>query len=204
MTIKQFFNSFFKSVFGATVIACTIIIALVTTIFISWFIGLLSSILFFLVMLIIGLATNVGITSVIKTHEDETWRTIEEQLVKLEQIVRALKVMRLNDEQLAKLVTQIIFRSEKYIALCRQYKTHEPAVTYDIEQVPELIDALLNELDETSIEARFKLADQHEFPFARDRVLAELERTSRKIEHASLSIAHDILPAEKVERKEYL
>lgn len=204
MTIKEYFKSFFKSAFGAAAIACTILIALFTTIFISWFIGIVSSIFFFLLMLLIGLFTRIGVTSALKTHEAETWMTIEAQLVNLEQVIRTIKVMRLTDEQLSKLVTQIAFRAEKYIAVCKQNKTHEPTVTYEIEQVPELIDALLNELDETAIEARFKLADQHEFPFARDRVLAELERISRKIEHASLSIAHDILPAEKLERKEYL
>lgn len=88
--------------------------------------------------------------------------------------------------------------------ICKKFKTHDPAVSYDIEQVPDLIDALLHEFDESAIEARFKLKDQHDFPFAHDRVLAELERISRRIEHASLSIANELLPPEKVEQKEFL
>lgn len=204
MNLKNFFKLFFKSTFGAATIACTLLITLFITIFISWIIGIVSGLLFFLLIVLLGLFTRIGIHSALKTHEAETWMTIEARLVNLEQTIRTIKVMRINDEELSKIIHQIAFRAEKYVAVCRQNKTYEPAVTYEIEQVPELIDALLNELDETTIEARFKLADQHVFPFARDRVLAELERISRKIEHASLSIAHDSLPAEKLERKEFL
>ncbi|HOT58419.1 MAG TPA: hypothetical protein P5519_04555 [Spirochaetia bacterium] len=204
MTIFQFIKSFFKSPFGALTITFSIVVALVVSLFVSWFIGIVSGFALLVIMVIVGLYTKVGITSAITTHETETWMTVEAQLEKLEQNVRTIKTMRFTDEHLSRLVAQITFRSEKYIAICRQNKTHDPVVTYEIEQVPELIDALLHELDETAIEARFKLDDQHVFPFARDRVLAELEKISRKIEHTSLSIAHDILPAEKVEQKEYL
>ncbi len=204
MTIRGFIKAYFSSPLGTGGLAVSVVSLFVAGFSGSWLLGLLLCGSLFAASTAIGFFTLRGVRTVLRQEESKRWSDTEAELVKIEALVKNLKSLRIADTRLSGIVYQVCMRADKYLAACRKNKTHDPVTSENLEHVPELVDALLSELDETAIEKRFQLEDQHEFPLARDRVCAELERVGRLAEKSALDIDGSLLPSEYVETRETL
>jgi len=98
----------------------------------------------------------------------------------------------------------LVLEAGRFVEDCRRAGTYDPAGVTAIVEAPAIVDAWLREADESSVEKRFGLADEHPFPEAAERCAAALRAKAALVAAGREAATGEIPGADRIAIEEEL
>jgi len=204
MKIREFTKYYLVSPAGAVSLIAALSIGVLAAVRVNLAIGVASGIGALLALLLGALFSGLGSRFAVGEKNRRIWQSQQGQLENVRPAQARLGSMRIADPAIKKLAETAALRLGEYYAACGRQKTHDPKATFAAGECLELLDAYLTELDESSTEKRFDLADGNPFADAKERISAALSERIAILGKSTLDIQGGLSANDRLEIKEQL
>jgi hypothetical protein len=128
----------------------------------------------------------------------------ESRLAAAAEARRRLAALRLTEPEVAAARDLLVLEAGRFVEDCRRAGTYDPEGVEAVVDAPALVDAYLKEVDESSVERRFGLADEHPFPEAAKRTAEALRAKAALVSERRASATGEIPGADRIAIEEEL
>jgi hypothetical protein len=153
---------------------------------------------------LLAFASGLGAKAALKEGERRAWLAASVRLEQARKDARRLASFRIPDPAIKEMAELTALRARAYLDQCVRVRSHEPRANDAIRESVELLDLYLRELDDASIEKRYKLNDDDPFADARERVRAALADKAALLEKYALDLGPGIGREDQMSIKESL
>jgi len=115
-----------------------------------------------------------------------------------------LAALRLAEPEVAAARDLLVLEAGRFVEDCRRAGTYDPEGVEAIVDSLALVDAWLKEADESAVEKRFGLADEHPFPGAAKRIAGALREKAALVSERRASASGEIPGADRLAIEEEL
>ncbi len=204
MTMRELSKYYMLSPAGAISVLVAVAVAVLVGSAANASLGALSGLGALIVILLAGFFSGLASGFALGEKNRRIWLAERALLEKVRQAQARLCGMRIADPGIKKLAETVALKAGEYYAACVKQKTHDPLASFAAEECLELLDVFLTELDETSSEKRFDMADANPFADARERISAALNDRAAIISKSTLDILGGLSAGDRLEIKEQL
>lgn len=203
MTRKEYLRYLFRSPFGFVLMVLSLLAGFFGGIKLGFLAAFASGFGMFAFVFILASVSGLGSRLAVKEQEDGRWVETKKALLKTKDARKKLASLRFPDPDVQELLQLAAMKGLSYLSACESAKTREPRACNALSECLEISDMYLHELDGSSTEKRFNIADQDPFLDAKHRTLNALKERIRIIDEA-ITLLRGGLPSMRMEIKETL
>lgn len=170
----------------------------------SLLLGLVGGAALWLAFSVIVVQTKIGAKAIVSIRDGEQELKARESVEAAAKAKETLARMRLPDPDVAKAVEYLALCAGEYVEAALKAKSHSPEADARIADGLDIVNLYLKELDESSTERRYGLADADPFADAKDRVRAALAENAKLIREERLALEGGLPPESLMRIKEEL
>jgi hypothetical protein len=205
MNAREFFRAYARSPLGiGSFIVALCAGALTVVAGLPFVVAIAAAAGAFALFLVAGLASGFAQRSAVAESARDAEAAAEEKLAQAAEARRRLASLRLTDPEIAAARDLFVLEAGRLVEDCRRAGTYDPVGVAAVSDSLDIVDAWLREADESSVEKRFGLADEHPFPEAAKRTVEALRAKAALVSARRAAATGEVPGADRIAIEEEL